>query len=393
MTNFQRSPGASAFSWGGWLVAGLALVAAAWFWTKRPRPVAAQPKMEARGVVPPPVPDPAVAPQTQGPESWEAVVRKSLPALVQIETSRGQGTGFFIAPDTLLTNVHVVSGASYVTVRFVDNSTVQASVTKSEPECDVALLKLWSPRSNQIVIPLGSAGDLQPGQEVVAIGSPHGIQNTVTRGIVSGLRRVGSVALVQTDAALNPGNSGGPLLDRGGQAVGINTLSFRQAQGINFAVAIEHAKALAEGRPQQVPHGFSAASRDASQHIPDPVAPSETEQQRIQGTQIYEARLAVIAQRASALDDYWVRFMASGFDGQVSGNFDRPWCVVWEPDRMQGNVRKEYLAAYQDILRKAEEIRGMVKFTEDAARRADVYPGVRRELRQRYRLSYPGWDK
>src|SRR5213596_3868254 len=97
---------------------------------------------------------------------------------------------------------------------------------------------------------MGSAMRARAGQEVMALGSPLGLQNTVTRGIVSAVRQVGALTLVQTDAAINPGNSGGPLLARNGEVIGITTMSMRSAvaQGLSFAVAIDHAAALLAGK-------------------------------------------------------------------------------------------------------------------------------------------------
>src|SRR6185295_14808261 len=101
---------------------------------------------------------------------------------------------------------------------------------------------------------LGSSAQARAGQEVMALGAPLGLQNTVTRGIVSAVRNVESLTLVQTDAAINPGNSGGPLITRNGDVIGITTMSMRPsaAQGLSFAVGIEHAQALLAGeRPVQ----------------------------------------------------------------------------------------------------------------------------------------------
>jgi S1-C subfamily serine protease len=253
----SRRGSTSAVAWAGWIAAGLAVAALAWVWNQRQRaaapPLAPMAGPEPLKTLPLGEGGPAHLPGAAPAESWEAVIGKSMAAVVQVETSRGLGSGFFVAPDKLLTNVHVVSGESYVTIRFSDNSTAQASIAASAPDYDVAVLKVWKARADQATIPLGAAADLHSGQEAVAIGSPRGMQNTVTRGIISGLRQAGPVTLVQTDAALNPGNSGGPLLDRKGAAIGINTLIFRGSQGLNFAVAIEHARALLEGRPQAPP--------------------------------------------------------------------------------------------------------------------------------------------
>jgi len=382
--------------WAGWIIAALAIVGLAWVWTQRQHPPVAP--AQVREVDPAPLKavaseHPPLRATTATPtETWEAIIGKSMPAVVQVETSRGLGSGFFVSPEKLLTNVHVISGESYVTVRYSDNSTTQASILATAPDYDVAVLKVWKTRSDQATIPLGSAGDLHSGQEAVAIGSPHGMQNTVTRGIISGLRQAGPVTLVQTDTALNPGNSGGPLLDRTGAAIGINTLIFRGSPGLNFAVAIEHAKALLEGRPQ-TPVNPGTADVSNGNRIPSPVAPTESDRQRTEGTQIYEARLAAIAQRAADLDDYWGRFKAQGFEGRITGSFDREWYVIWEPESMKGQIREGYEGIFTDIKRRAQEIRTLVLKTEEDARQADVYPGTRRELRHRYHLDYPGWER
>jgi len=377
-------------AWMGWILAGLAILALAWVWTQRKQGVP-PPAVQVEGRPPAAGMEPirSSLPAVEGaPVTWESVIGKCKPAVVQVETSRGLGSGFFVSPEKVITNVHVVSGESYVTLRFSDDSTTQASVVSTTPEYDVAVLKIWKPRPEQAFIPLGAATTLQSGQEVMAIGSPRGMQNTVTRGIVSGLRIAGNVTLVQTDAALNPGNSGGPLLDRTGAAIGINTLSFRESPGLNFAVSIEHARAILEGRPQAV---IPASERDRNNRIPSPVAPTETERQRAEGTRLYEMRLAVIAQRAASLDSDWAYFRAQGYEGQITGSFDRGWYVVWEPACLKGKIILGYEGAFEEIKRRAEGIKSMVLATEDEGRKADVYPGERRELRQKYHLDYQGW--
>ena len=116
-------------------------------------------------------------------------------------------------------------------------------------DLDLALLKLSTPPADQPIASLGSAAGVRSGQEVVAIGSALGVlQNTVTRGIVSGVRQAGSVTLIQTDAAINPGNSGGPLVDRAGNVIGINTMGVAEAQGISFAVSVDHVRELLSGQ-------------------------------------------------------------------------------------------------------------------------------------------------
>jgi S1-C subfamily serine protease len=192
-------------------------------------------------------PEPAVP----SPLSLEELIRRSMPAVVRVEAPEGFGSGFFIKRDTLLTNVHVVGKATSVAVRMPNNTTHRAVVETTAPELDVAILRVTDAISEtQPVLLLGSGTAARQGQEVIVLGTPMGLQNTVTRGIVSAVRQIGPVTLVQTDAAVNPGNSGGPVLDRDGMVIGIATMAVKAGlgQGLSFAVAIDHATALIAGQ-------------------------------------------------------------------------------------------------------------------------------------------------
>ena len=317
-------------------------------------------------------------------------MRRSLPAVVLIETSSGKGSGFFVEPDRLLTNHHVISGSYSVNLLYSNGDKGSATVVSYSKEFDLAVLKVAKPRPDQAVIPVGSISGLSTGQEVVTIGSPLGLlQNSVTRGIVSGLRKVDAVTVIQTDAALNPGNSGGPLLDRQGNAIGINSFLLRGTQGLNFAVAIDHARPLLEGR--QPGEKDTAAFIQKTHEVPLNPKPTETDLQREEGTRLYEARLTAIAQHADWLDRYWTRFKEVGYEGRIAGSFDREWYALYEKEALQGKVLVGYESTLSDIRRHAEEIKAQVLATEEAGRQADVYPGTRRELRQKYRLDYRGW--
>jgi hypothetical protein len=325
----------------------------------------------------------------------EEVVGRGMAAVVQVETPDKRGSGFFISPDTILTNVHVVSGNSYVTIRRSGGTVTTAYVGATAPDFDIAVLKVADPSPTQAFLALGSATTLRAGQEVLAIGSPLGLQNSVTRGIVSGLRQMGQVLVIQTDAALNPGNSGGPLLDRSGAAIGINTFQFRGqtgASGLNFAVAIDHARALVEGKPPAQAVAQPAAGDNQNPGFPVANPGSETDRQRAQAQVLYEARLAGIAKVADDLDRYWNQFIAVGFDGHIEGQFARPWFAVTEPRSMQGQVRPGYEKNLTSIQTAVESVHRALATAEDAARQADVYPGTRRELRQKYTLENPAWN-
>ena len=194
--------------------------------------------------------------------SLEEVVARALPAVVLVETAEGRGSAFFVAADTLLTNVHVVGNASVVTIKRLGGASSTARVERRAPQFDLAVLKLTPADASQPFLVLAPASSVRAGQEVIAIGSALGtLQNTVTRGIVSGLRESGGATLVQTDAAVNPGNSGGPLLNRDGQAIGITTMGYAERQGLNFAVAADHARGLLDGRPAP-----AAAPDDTAEH-------------------------------------------------------------------------------------------------------------------------------
>ena len=180
----------------------------------------------------------AVVPAAATPLSLEDVISRSMPAVVRVEAGSGFGTGFFVAPDTILTNVHVVSGNSTVTIRRPGGATQSAHVEFTAPELDIAVMRVSSPDPNQPTLTMGSGMHARAGQEVITLGTPMGLQNTVTRGIVSAVREVGGLTLVQTDAAVNPGNSGGPLGDRYGRKY---VLWFSILGALPFTLALPYA--------------------------------------------------------------------------------------------------------------------------------------------------------
>ena len=158
---------------------------------------------------------------------------------------RGHGSGFVVSADGLiLTNAHVVQGAKEVTVKLTDRREYRAKVLGADAKTDVAVLKIDA--KDLPSLPMGSSTDLKVGQSVIAIGSPFGFDNTVTAGVVSAKSRSlpdGSfVPFIQTDVAVNPGNSGGPLMNARGEVVGINSQIYSRSggyQGLSFAIPIE----------------------------------------------------------------------------------------------------------------------------------------------------------
>jgi len=200
-----------------------------------------------------------------------------------MEIPRGTGSGFiWDRQGHVVTNFHVIQGASKARVTLADQSTWEARLVGAAPEKDLAVLHIDAPKSVLSPIKRGHSGDLRVGQSVFAIGNPFGLDQTLTTGVISALgREIDSVSsipirdVIQTDAAINPGNSGGPLLNSSGQLIGVNTAIFSPSgayAGIGFSIPVDAVEwvvpeLIANGRLRRPVLGVELASSQVQRRL------------------------------------------------------------------------------------------------------------------------------
>jgi putative serine protease PepD len=240
----------------------------------------------------------AVAARSTTSGSLASLYRRVSSGVVYVEAATGQGTasgsGVLLDGDGhVVTNEHVVEGAQAVRVRLGDHgSPVDAQVVGADPSTDVAVLKIDAGAVGSAKpLALGDSSQLQIGQSAVAIGSPFGLEGTLTTGIVSALhRQIQSPSgqtidgAIQTDAAINPGNSGGPLLDKAGRVVGLNAQIASESgtsSGVGFAIPIDTVKKVVAAIEDGLLQGDAGSAQDQQQISPDQqqVAPDQQQEQ------------------------------------------------------------------------------------------------------------------
>lgn len=334
---------------------------------------------------------PHAVPAADQPEAvrrLEDVVGAVTESVVTVRTSDGLGSGFAVRPDLVATSGHVVGDHGGVDLVDRRGGRWRGTVTARSVEADLALVRLEPDAPPFPVLPLRAAATLKAGEEVVAVGSPLGLDHTVTRGIVSGLRRMGSVTIVQTDAALNPGNSGGPLVDTTGRVVGVVWAGRRDAALIGLAVAADHLMALVDGRPAAVsqPGAGLAGLATVDGRVPEQ---AEADLRREQAGAQLDAALAALARHAQqyrAMEEEYDRVCRGlGPDGTPP------------PGVAPGAARTEAHPQCRDFKSQLDTrlawIRDQLAALDEEARRAGVYPGVVRDLRRRHGLDEDRWDR
>lgn len=173
---------------------------------------------------------------------FSGIIEIALQSTTSIQTNVAQGSGFFIAPEYIVTNAHVLSGARYAKIITYDGKSRFSKLIGYDNNMDIALLKI---DETYPILMLANSDEIRVGEKVIALGNPLGFSFTATEGIVSAVNRVGDnniPAYIQTDVSLNPGNSGGPLIDKQGEVIGINNFKLSNAEGIGFALESNYIK-------------------------------------------------------------------------------------------------------------------------------------------------------
>ncbi len=234
---------------------------------------------------------------------------KVIPSVVWIVADYGNwhssGTGMFITTDGyVLTNEHVVSEGYYATINLPDKGSVEAEILYRDPNLDIAILKC--PDGNYPVVPLGSTTEPTLGEDVVALGYPSAAQLgdsvSLSRGIVSATRTIDGIKYIQTDASLNPGSSGGPLVNMRGEVIGMNSWKLTESEGISFAIALNSIKFRVEFIVQQHIQGQLSTIKQTASQAAAQAAKEEAD------------RLKVEADRLAAIDNLPVTYTMKGND-------------------------------------------------------------------------------
>ncbi len=319
------------------------------------------------------------------------LVSRCTPAVVTIEAGPRLGTGFFVAPNRLVTNQHVVAESMGVTLRLANGQQLRGRVIERSQDADLAIIESDAPFAGTPLV-LRSIAGIRPGDEVLAIGSPavgrSALASSVTRGIISGIRSMNGFAVLQTDAAVNPGNSGGPLVDTGGRVVGVNTIKAVQQESIAFAVAADYAQALVEGRP--VTATLTGARTESGRSvIPAPETPSESDEEREAATRQFEAEIRSFAPEAAK----FIRAVENYRDVCMQQRHGQSWETVADAIASDNPADPQCQSARARIVSFKNDATKELAGVLDDARRAGVLPGSVRSIMEKYGVYWDGWQR
>jgi S1-C subfamily serine protease len=197
---------------------------------------------------------------------WTEIVAHTSPAVVFIETDEALASGFIIKPDGIIvTNYHVVADAKAMTVKLPSGEIYRnVSLLSSDPVEDLAFLKIEA--VDLPTIPLGNSNDVQVGENVLLVGAPKGLEQTVSDGLISGIRIDNGLRVLQTSAAASPGSSGGPLLNRRGEAIGVMSFKVVNGDNLNFTIPINYVRGKLETLPSSNSKAFEPIKSQPEQH-------------------------------------------------------------------------------------------------------------------------------
>jgi S1-C subfamily serine protease len=197
---------------------------------------------------------------------WTEIVAHTRPAVVVVKTDDGFGSGFIIKPDGIIvTNDHVVANAKEMAVELPSGEVYKnVYLLSSDPANDLAILKIEA--VDLPTVPLGNSNKVRVGDEVLLIGTPKGLEQTASNGLISGIRIDNGIRVLQTSAAASPGSSGGPLLDRSGEAVGVMSFGIVNGENLNFAIPINYVRGKLDTLSLSNPKAFEPLKAQAERH-------------------------------------------------------------------------------------------------------------------------------
>lgn len=312
-----------------------------------------------------------------------------MPGIVMVETPGSRGSGFFAAPDLIVTSAHVLAGSQTASITTRGGNRVDGKAVLVSEQRDLALLQISPQSAMNVALPLGRSASVRLGQGVIALGWA---QNTVTRGVVTGLRQDGERLLLQTDAVPNAGDSGGPLLDLRGNVIGV-TSARRDGGTAGFALAIDEARPFFERVPPNT-IGAPVPAQVAATPTPQAVSgPSASDARRTIGLQHYDDALVAIEMSATQLDANWAEYRKSCRITSVPGGQSHEWFALFDPRsplHSTGTNCADYLAG---IEQQARTVNASMTAAAEIGRQSGLFAGELRTIRARHHLDYAGWDR